>query len=120
MKKTVMIVDDSLFVAAEMKAMLEGSDFTVVSHARSGEDALTYMAETKADLVTMDIVLPGMDGLETTAQILQAWPDAKVLVISSLAYDDTVAGAQQAGAAGFLYKPFQKEQLLEALQNLSV
>lgn len=118
MKKTVLIVDDSLFMAAEMKAMLEETEFTVIGHARSGEDALAQLEELRPDLVTMDIVLPGMDGMEATAGILRLRPETKVLVISSLAYDDTVEGAQRVGASDCLFKPFQKEQLLEALEKL--
>lgn len=119
MKKTVMIVDDSLFVTAEMKGMLQDSDFTVIGEVRSGEEALAAFEQLRPDVLTMDIVLPGMDGIETTAALLRKWPETKVLVISSLAYDDTVRKAQLVGATGFLFKPFHTEALLDALRKAS-
>lgn len=117
MKKNVMIVDDSLFITAEMKTMLNHSDFSVMGCARSAEEALDAFERIHPDVVTMDIVLPGMDGMEATACILKKWPKTKVLIISSLAYDDTVEGAHTVGASGFLFKPFQKQDLLDALKR---
>lgn len=115
--KRILVVDDSLFVYEEIKRMLQDTEFQIAGYSNSGEKAVTDYEEIKPDLVTMDILLPGMDGLETTRTIVKKWPDAKVLVISSLAYEDTIAESECSGAKKFLYKPFDKEMLIEALEK---
>ncbi len=113
----VMIVDDSPFVYEIMNDFLAGSEFSVVGYARSGEEALELYEEIRPDIVTMDIILPGIDGLEAAEDILTKWPDAKILIVSSLAYDDTIEKSQEIGAKSFIYKPIEKEHLLEALNR---
>lgn len=117
MKHNVMIVDDSRVVYAQMKKMMEESEFEIVGYCRCGEEALEQYGTLKPELVTMDIVMPGMDGLETGRKLLERWPDAKVIMVSSLAYDDTMESASSFGAKGFLYKPFTQESLLEGLRK---
>ena len=73
--------------------------------------------EVKPDLVTMDILMPGMDGLQTTRLLLEAHPQARVLMVSSLAYDDTINEANNIGAKGFVYKPFDKEQIISSMDK---
>ena len=117
MKKRLMVVDDSRVMELQICKLLEGSDYEVVAYCENGEDAITRYEEILPDVVTMDIIMPGMDGLETAQAILEEHPDARILMISSLAYDDTFAEAKQIGTKGFLDKPFDKEQLLEAFQR---
>ncbi len=117
MKHEIMVVDDSRVVYAEMKKMLAESDFEIVSFCRSGEEALDTYESVKPDVVTMDIVMPGKDGLDAAEEILKKWPEARILMVSSLAYSDTIDRAKEFGAKGFLYKPFDKESLIEALTS---
>ena len=117
MKHEVMIVDDSRVVYAEMKKMLADTEFEIVGFCRSGEEALTVYEEIKPELVTMDIVMPGKDGLETAEEMLQKWPDARIVMISSLAYGDTTSRANELGTKGFVFKPFDKESLIAALRK---
>lgn len=112
---TIMVVDDSRVVFAEMKKMLAGTGIEIVSFCRSGEDALREYETVRPDLVTLDIVMPGMDGLDTCRELKKRWPDARVLMVSSLAYDDTIERARALGAKGFLYKPFEKQALIAGL-----
>lgn len=119
MKKKLMIVDDSVFVYEEMKSMLADSPYEVAGYAKSGEEALVLFHQLKPDVVTMDIVLPGMDGMDAAADILSQAPETRVVVVSSLAYDDTIDRAKEIGARDFLFKPFEKEQLLNALNRAS-
>ena len=114
MAKRIMVVDDSRMIYMQMKNLLEDTGYEVAVYCRDGEEALARYEETAPDLVTMDIIMPGMDGLETAQAILEEHPDARILMISSLAYDDTFEEAKQIGTKGFLDKPFDKEQLLEA------
>lgn len=115
MKNEVMIVDDSRVVYAEMKKMLADTDFEVVGFCRSGEEALSTYETLKPKVVTMDIVMPGMDGLDTAEEMLKKWPDARIVMVSSLAYGDTTERARELGTKGFIFKPFEKEELIAAL-----
>lgn len=117
MKRNIMVVDDSRIVGTQMRKMLEGSDYEVAFFCRSGEEALENYERVQPDLVTMDIVMPGIDGLETCRELRRRWPDAKILMVSSLAYDDTMEAAASLGTQGFLFKPFHREELLEALEK---
>lgn len=117
MANRVMVVDDSRIQEVQIRNLLEGTDYEVVHYCRSGEDALAVYDEVKPDVVTMDIIMPGMDGLETAQAILEEYPEAKIIMVSSLAYDDTFEEAKSIGAKAFLDKPFDKEQLLAALDQ---
>ena len=116
-KHRIMVVDDSRVVYAEMKKMLEDSEIEIASFCRSGEDAVEQYGEVQPELVTMDIVMPGMDGLEACQALLEKWPDARVFMVSSMAYEDMINTAASIGAKGFLFKPFTKESLLEGLRG---
>lgn len=118
MHKTVMVVDDSRFIYEEMKLFLDGSDFEIIGYCQDGEGALKCYEESKPDVVTMDIVLPGIDGFEAASQILSQYPEAKIVMISSLAYDDTISRAKEIGSLGFLFKPLEKTPLLETLTKI--
>ena len=117
MANRVMVVDDSRIQEVQIRNLLEGTDYEVVHYCRSGEDALAVYDEVKPDVVTMDIIMPGMDGLETAQAILEEDPEARIIMVSSLAYDDTFEEAKSIGAKAFLDKPFDREQLLAALDQ---
>lgn len=116
-KHRIMVVDDSRVVYAEMKKMLEDSEIEIVAFCRSGEDAVEQYGEVQPELVTMDIVMPGMDGLEACQALLEKWPDARVFMVSSMAYEDMINTAASLGAKGFLFKPFTRDSLLEGLRG---
>lgn len=111
----LMITDDSRVTFAEMSKMLEGTEIEILQYCRSGEEAIEAYAQTRPDVTTMDIVMPGMDGLETARRILGKWPEARILMVSSLAYDDTIEVARTLGTKGFLFKPFTREELIQAI-----
>lgn len=117
LKHRIMIVDDSRVVYAEMEKMLDGSEIEIVGFCRNGESALAEYESINPDLVTMDIVMPGIDGLETTKLMLEKWPDAKILIVSSLAYGPNIESAETLGAKGFVFKPFKREELIGAIKK---
>lgn len=117
MSKTLMIVDDSRVAYAEMCKLLADTDFEVVGYCRSGEEALALYEQCKPDVVTMDIVMPGEDGFDAARSILEVHSNARILMVSSLAYDETIDEAVAIGAKGFVFKPLNKEQLVNALIN---
>ena len=117
MSKRVMIVDDSRLVRGQLEDVLKGTDYEVAAYCRSGEDAIEQYAAVQPDLVTMDIIMQGMDGLDAAEIILKQNPDARIVMISSLAYGDTYDRAKSIGAKGFVDKPFHREQLLKVFEE---
>ncbi len=117
MSKRIMVVDDSRLVRVQLGDVLEGTDYEIAAYCRSGEDAIAQYDEVKPDLVTMDIIMQGMDGLDASEIILKKHPDARIVMISSLAYDDTYKKAETIGVKGFVDKPFHKEQLLKVFEQ---
>ena len=117
MKRRVMIVDDSRLVRVQLEDVLKGTDYEVAAYCRSGEDAIEQYAAVQPDLVTMDIIMQGMDGLDAAEIILKQNPDARIVMISSLAYGDTYDRAKSIGAKGFVDKPFHREQLLKVFEQ---
>ncbi len=117
MKKEVLIVDDSIFVYEEIKYMLADTNYRVVGYAKDGAQAMRMYEELKPDVVTMDIIMPGINGIDTSRLLMDKWKDAKVIIVSSLAYDDTEEKARSAGVSGFVFKPLEKEAFLKALDE---
>lgn len=112
-----MVVDDSRVFHAQISKLLEDTDFEIVQFCRDGESAIEAYGECQPDIVTIDIIMPGIDGLETSKAILEKWPEARIIVSSSLAYDDTIEEAQKLGAKGFICKPLKREETIEALNK---
>ena len=117
MSKRIMVVDDSRLVRVQLEDVLAGTDYQIAAYCRSGEDAIKQYAEVNPDLVTMDIIMQGMDGLDAAEIILKNHPDARIVMISSLAYGDTFERAKAIGAKGFVDKPFHQEQLLKVFEQ---
>lgn len=117
MKKRVMVVDDSRVMELQIRRLLEGSKFEVAAYCENGEEAISRYGEVQPDIVTMDIIMPGIDGLEAAQVILEEHPEARVVMVSSLVCEDTIQDAESIGAKTFLYKPIQKEGLLKALEE---
>lgn len=117
MAKKIMIVDDSRIIQLQLQKILADTDYDVVACCQNGEDALKMYEEVNPDLVTMDILMPGMDGLQAAKILLQEHPEARVIMISSLAYDDTLNEAGNLGVKGFVYKPFDKDQIMESFEK---
>ena len=117
MSRRIMVVDDSRLVRVQMEDVLKGTDYEIAAYCRSGEDAVEQYAAVKPDLVTMDIIMTGMDGLDAAEKILKDHPEARIVMVSSLAYNDTFERAKAIGARGFVDKPFHQEQLLNVFEQ---
>lgn len=120
MSKTILLIDDSMFMFEEMKYLLRDSAYELVGHCTCGEDAVGAYEKLHPDVVIMDIILPGIDGIEATQQIMSRWPDARVVVLSSLAYDETIENAHRLGALGYLFKPLDRDIVLECLDQIKI
>lgn len=117
-KKKILVVDDSKFIFEEMKFKLLPSDrYEAAYYCPDGEGILECYERYKPDLVTVDIVMPGIDGIEATKILMKKHPDAKVVVVTSMVFDDTEEDAQKAGACGFLAKPFEIKEMEEVFDK---
>ncbi|MCI9678389.1 MAG: response regulator [Oscillospiraceae bacterium] len=117
MKKKLMVVDDSRMMELQICKLLEDSEFEVAAYCENGEEAITRYEEIHPDVVTMDIIMPGIDGLETAQIILEDHPEARIVVVSALTDEGTVSEAAGIGAKTFLYKPLTREGLIGALEQ---
>ena len=107
----VMIVDDSLLATRKMETMLTAMGHRVVRAVTSGTAAVQAYRDDNPDLVTMDITMPGMDGIEATRTILAEFRDAKIIMVTSHGQEDMVREALKAGALGYFLKPVDAEKL---------
>ena len=117
MKKKLMVVDDSRVMEMQICKLLENSEFEVAAYCENGEEAIARYAEVQPDVVTIDIIMPGLDGLETAQIIAEEHPEARIIMVSSLAYEATINEAAALGATTFLCKPINREALLDALEK---
>lgn len=114
----LMIVDDSNIIRNRIERSLKNLSVEVVAMAGNGEEALRLFKEHNPDLVTMDLTMPEMDGLECIQRIREISKDTSILVVSALSDRQTGLKALQYGARGFICKPFTDEQLVIALSKL--
>jgi len=117
----VLIVDDHEIVREGLQILLaEESDFEVVGATGDGTSALALVEQLNPDVILMDLVMPGLDGIETTKRILKNNPAARVLILTTFADDQRVRDAIRAGAIGYLLKDVLKIDLLRALRDAAV
>lgn len=113
-----MVVDDSDVIRSKIQNVLKSEDFEIVGTAKNGLQAVEQFKSLKPRVMTLDITMPLMDGLETIEQIMQIDPDVRILVVSALADKATLIKAMTMGAHGFLCKPFTDLALAEAIEEL--
>jgi two-component system chemotaxis response regulator CheY len=111
-----LIVDDSVFARKSMTKMLEAFGGQVVGEAGDGCTAITEYDRTNPDLVLMDITMPQMEGIEAVERIVAEHPDARVVMVSSVGYQDNILAALQKGARHFVQKPVKPDSLYEVLR----
>ena len=115
----VLIADDHAIVRKGIRALLATEpEIEVVGEAQDGEEAITKAQEAQPDVILMDLIMPGMDGLEATRDLSTRLPDSRILVLTSFAGDDKVFPAIRAGALGYLLKDSGPEDLVEAIQQV--
>ncbi|EQB88535.1 chemotaxis protein CheY [Clostridium sp. BL8] len=113
----VLIVDDATFMRMMIKDILEKNGFQVVGEAGNGAKAVELYKAEKPDVVTMDITMPEMDGIEAVKAIREFDPSAKVIMCSAMGQQSMVMDAIRAGAKDFIVKPFQADRVLEAIKK---
>lgn len=117
MKTTVLIADDSVHMRMILKDMLTRDGYDVVGEADNGKEAVRLYNELKPEVVTLDISMPEMDGIEALKAIRAEHPNARVVMVSAMNQQNQVIDAIRAGAKDFFIKPLQSERVKEAIER---
>ena len=118
MARRILIVDDSNVIRNRISRSSSQMNFEVVGTASNGQEAVDLYHQYRPDIVTMDLTMPKMDGLNCINEIASMDENANILVISALSDKATGIRALQLGARGFIYKPFSDEDLFQALEEM--
>jgi two-component system chemotaxis response regulator CheY len=115
----IMVVDDAAFMRITIKNMLKKSAHIVIGEAENGRKAVERYRALQPDIVTMDITMPEMDGLEALREILRINPTANIIMVSAMGQEAMVREAIMTGAKGFIVKPFKEDGILSAIDRLA-
>jgi two-component system, chemotaxis family, chemotaxis protein CheY len=113
----ILIVEDSLITIRKVTQMFEEMGHQVVHAARTGGEAVEAFARLRPDLISMDITMPDMDGIEATRRIMEIEPAALVIMVTSHGQEQMVLDAIDAGAKGYVLKPIKEEKLREVVER---
>jgi len=111
-----LVVDDSVFARKNVAKMVESFGGEIVGEAGDGCTAITEYDRTTPDMVLMDITMPQMEGIEAVERIVRQYPDARIVMVSSVGYQENILAALQKGAKHFVQKPVKPEVLYEILR----
>ncbi len=111
-----LIVDDSVFARKNLARMIESFGGQVAAEAGDGLTAISEYDRTHPDIVLMDITMPQMEGIEATERIVSQYPDARIVMVSSVGFQENIVAALQKGAKHFVQKPVKPETLYEVVK----
>jgi len=118
MMGNILVVDDAAFLRAMLKDILEKDGHRVLCEAANGLEAVEKFKAFRPDVVTMDITMPVMEGIEALKEIKKLDPQAKVIMCSAMGQKNMIMEAIRAGADDFIVKPFQASRVLEAVSKM--
>ncbi|MEA5058851.1 MAG: response regulator [Candidatus Pelethousia sp.] len=116
--KKILIVDDATFMRVSIRNIIAKNGFEVAGEAENGLVAVQKYTELRPDIVTMDITMPEMNGLDALKAIRKIDPNATIIMVSALGQESMVREAVLSGAKGFVVKPFKEETITTALAKL--
>ncbi len=117
MTRKILVVDDAAFMRMMIKNILVKNGYDVVGEAENGKVAIEMYKQLQPDLVTMDITMPDMDGIEGVKGIKAVDPHARIVMCSAMGQQGMVMEAIKAGAKDFIVKPFQQDRILQAVEK---
>lgn len=118
-KKKILVVDDAAFTRNMLKKIINKLDYCeVVDEASNGQEAIEKYKEQSIDLITMDLVMPNMGGIEAIENLLKHDKDALIVVVSALGQEALVLEAAKKGAKDFIQKPFKNDQVIEVMERI--
>lgn len=113
-----MVVDDSMLATQVTQLAIEKLGHKVIGTANTGAAAVINYGNCNPDVVTMDITMPDMDGVEAAEQIIQSYPDARIIMVTSHAQKNIVMDALRVGAKGYILKPIKSEKLADTIAQV--
>lgn len=119
MSTTIMVVDDSPFASKQIKDIVEDNGYEVIGYVKDGEEAIELYKELKPDIVILDIIMPGLNGLETAEILKKQDPAVKILMLSSLCDAGTMEEVKSIGVKHLIPKPLEADVLLASLELVS-
>lgn len=117
-KTTIIVVDDSPFASKQIKDLVEQNGYEVIGYAKSGEDGIKMYEELHPDIVILDIIMPGIDGIETAEILEKSDPNVTILMLSSLCDAGTLEEVRAIGVKYLIPKPWEDDVLLATLELL--
>lgn len=117
MAERVLVVDDAAFMRMMLKDILTGGGYEVVGEAQDGYEALDMYERLHPDVVTLDVVMPNLDGLATVHALMAKDPNATIVMVSALGQEALIREALAAGAKGYIVKPFRPEAVLAGVAD---
>ena len=118
MAKTILVVDDVAFVRKTLAEILTAAHYQVVGEAQDGHQAIEMYVALRPDLVTMDIVMPQMSGIDATRRIVKLDKNAKVAIVSAMGQENLVMEAINVGAKDYILKPFSAAEVLKTVERI--
>jgi len=115
--KKILVVDDAAFMRLSLKTTLERNGYDVVGEAENGRRAIELYKILRPEIVTMDITMPDMDGIEALGEIIKFDPKANVIMLSAMGQETKIREAIMLGAKGFIIKPFKEEHFIKSLSK---
>ncbi|WP_156289149.1 response regulator [Oceanobacillus salinisoli] len=114
----ILVVDDAKFMRVTLANMLEKANHEIVGEAKDGEEAIAKYKELSPDIITMDLTMPGMNGIDATREIMKWNQHAIIIVCSALGQQKVVTEAIEAGAKDYIIKPFDETRVIETVNRL--
>ncbi len=116
---TVLVVDDSKVMRRSIKSVIAQAGHKVIGEAENGQLAYEAYSELKPDVVTMDVAMPVMDGVEAAQRILKSFPEANIIMVSAQNQEDLIIQAAKAGIKNYFLKPLQAEKVKQILDSIA-
>ena len=114
----MLIVDDASFMRSSLKYIVEDGGHTVIGMAKDGREALKLYREFRPDVVTLDVLMTGMDGFSALKAIMKEDPKAKVIMVTAIGNEDKQEEARKIGAAGYIRKPFKQADIVNEIKRV--
>lgn len=114
----MLIVDDASFMRSSLKYIVENGGHTVTGVAKDGQEALELYRKSRPDVVTLDILMAGMDGFDALKAIMKEDPKAKVIMVTAIGNEDKQEEARKLGASGYIRKPFKQTDIVDEIKRV--
>jgi len=115
---TILVVDDASFMRGSLKFITENAGHEVVGMAKDGKEALELYRKLRPDVVTLDILMRGTDGLAALEAIMTEHPGAKVIMVTALGQEEKQEQARKLGASGYIRKPFKQTEIVDEIERV--